>query len=284
MASAALMIAGRASYTRAITASLAALAPLARLPQLPWRLLALNAMFYLDPYLTSAEYAAALDEAVAAATAEHRRWAGQSIAADSSGAATSAPRATLYRDLFAQAVATAQPARLLLAQHAAEMAEALPDDQLAAALHVGRLALPPDALPLTPGPPAPPDPDPALLVERLSRARLCGRIAPDRFVAGLLVVHAARRAYELTSPGDPAPLALAARLLAALPDHPAMMRHIPQRLCVAQPHALVRRALDSGDPQAILAVEAGLVEAEALTTGPQLLLLAALGKSVVGSQ
>lgn len=274
----------QAAYEQSLVTMLHAAERIATLRQLPTRLLALNATFYLGDYLPVAVYRAGLADAQRLLSAELHGWrqlppgvpAGSAELARLIDAGTLRP--ALYRWLFDQALATAQPLRLLLAQHACEIAEVLDDRALEPALRLGLLALPAASV-SAPTPAA--VPPVATLIEALSRALLCGRISAAEFIEQLLVLHAAKRAWELSAGAASAPLALiAAPILPLLSD--AAMQHVPRRLRVTQPCDLAQRALRplAGHPpgMAALVVEAGLVEAETLGSGPHLLLLAALDR------
>ena len=270
-------------YQQSLIAALSAAEHIAALPQLPTGLLALNATFYLQSYLPPAVYRAGLAEAQRLASVERHRWrqspgtpAGSVELEQLLQAGT--PRPSLYRWLFEQALATADPLRLLLAQHACEMAEALDDRALGLALRFGLLELPaatPSALASAAVPPV------ATLLEALSRALLCRRISAAQFIERLLMLHAANRAHALSLDAYSAPLALVAPLIVPLLTE-ATMQHVPSRLRVTQPCALAQRALGPlpghASGMAALVVEAGLVEAEILSSGPHLLLLAAVDR------
>lgn len=275
----------RAAYRQGLDESLAAAGRIAALPQLPTRLMALNATFYLDSYLPTPLHRAALNDALSAAAVERQDWLTLPAGAPSGSAAlrrlvyAGTPRPALYRWLFDQAVASGRPLRLLLAQHACEMAEVLDQRALFPSLRFGLLALPAAAraqpVPVAELPAA------ATLIEGASRALLCGRLPSAQFIEHLLVLHAANRARELIDPSYTAPLALAAHaLLPLLTD--ATMQHVPKRLRVAQPCELAHRALPlvAGLAPGLgaLAIEAGLVEGERLSSAQHLLLLAALDR------
>lgn len=273
----------RAVYQESLVAVLRAAEHIAILPQLPTGLLALNATFYLQSYLPPAAYRTGLAEARYLASAELSAW--RQPPGTPAGSAelelllqAGTPRPALYRWLFEQALATADPLRLLLAQHACEMAEALDERALGLALRFGLLALPAAARSAVTPTIVPPV---ATLLEALSRALLCRRIGAAQFIERLLVLHAANRARALSATAYSAPLALAAPMIMPLLTE-AAMHHVPRRLRVTQPYDLAQRALSPlpghAPGTAALAVEAGLVEAETLSSGPHLLLLAALDR------
>lgn len=271
----------RAAYRESLQLTLSAAARLVGLPEMPTATLTLNAAFYLESYLPAVRYHAALDTALARAAAERSSWQALPSGVAPGGAALHAllragrPRAMLYGWLFEQAVASGQPQRLLLAQHACEMAELLDDADLPLALRFGLLDVPlaERAVPtLAALPPS------STLIEGLSRALLCRRIDAPTFVQRLLTLHAANRARALAGPDCTSPLALAAAPILPLLSE-AAMRHVPSRLRVTQPCELALRA---GEPLAVLAIEAGLVEAETLSSGQHLLLLAALDRALAG--
>lgn len=274
----------RVAYQQSLAAALGAAEQIARLPQLPTQLLALNAIFYLQVYLPPAAYHAGLAEAQRLTSIEQHGWR----VLPSGTAAGSAelelliqvgtPRPALYRWVFEQALTTGEPLRLLLAQHACEMAEALDDRMLRAALHFGLLQLPTASVPVLASSAVPPV---ATLIEALSRALLCRRISSAQFIERLLVLHAANRACALSADAFSGPLALIAPTILPLVTE-AVMQHVPSRLRVTQPYDLAQRALrplpGHAPGLAALAVEAGLVEAETLSSGQHLLLLAALDR------
>jgi hypothetical protein len=272
-------------YIEALREALPAAERLAALPQLPTRLMALNASFYLSDYLPKPLYRAMLETSIAAAAEERRAWQ-QAPVGDAPAAVelerlaqAGVARPALYRWLFEQAVASGQPQRLVLAQHACEMAEVLDDRDAARALRVGLLALPDVVAPV--GAPLSEPPSAPMLIEAVSRALLCRRISPAQFVAHLLALHAATRARELIDRAFSAPLTLAAGAIQPLLQSDAM-QHTPKRLRVASSCELALRAVQpAAQPStdvAVLAVEAGLVEAETLSSAQQLLLLAALDR------
>ncbi|MBV9792110.1 MAG: hypothetical protein JOZ51_28245 [Chloroflexi bacterium] len=272
--------ASRTAYLQELEATIAQAAAIGRLTQLPWPLLALNATFYLDQYLTRAAYRAALNTARHSAAA-HQSWQpSPGTAADANELheliRSHTPRPQLYRWLFERALSTGNPAQFLLAQHAVEIAEVVSEQQLEAALHLGLIALPTNALDavepsadgIAPG---------AEVIEQLSRALLRHRLTTRHFAESLLLLHAARRAQQLTGVAFAAPIALHHASAPAL-DLPSTLN----RLRIVQRHDLAQRAVTSGDPLAIITVEAGLVEAEELNGGPQLLLLSALDRATRG--
>ncbi|HEY0737232.1 MAG TPA: hypothetical protein VGD69_20105 [Herpetosiphonaceae bacterium] len=271
----------RAAYLQELESTTAQVGALTELPMLPWSLLALNATFYLDQYLTTAAYRAALTTARHSAAAERQSWHALS---SSTYAAhdlhrlieAGAARPRLYRWLFDQALSTGNPAQFLLAQHAVEIAEVIDNQQLEAALCLGLLSVPEDALAavepsadgIVPG---------AESIELLSRALLRHRVTTRHFAESLLLLHAARRAEQLTGATFAAPIALHD------PSAPALdFSSTLKRLRIVQRHDLAQRAVTSGDPLTVTIVEAGLVEAEELHGGPQLLLLAALDRATRG--
>lgn len=271
----------RAAYLQEVATTLTQTAAIAELATLPWPLLALNATFYLDQYLTTAAYRAALTMARFNATAERQSWQslpGDALAADELHGLiqASAPRPLLYRWLFDRALSTGNPAQFLLAQHAVEIAEVV-GDQLESALHLGLIAVPREAL-------AAVEPSASGLVpsaesiEQLSRALLRHRVTTRYFAESLLLIHAARRAAQLTGVTFAAPIALDDRAVAPALDFSSNLN----RLRIMQCHDLAQRAVTSGDSLAIVTVEAGLVEAEELRGCPQLLLLAALDRATRG--
>lgn len=273
--------ASRAAYLQELESTIARAAALGELAALPWPLLALNATFYLDQYLTTAAYRAALTTTRHNAAAERQSWPAvltSTPAADElqrlieAGAA----RARLYRWLFDHALSTGNPAQFLLAQHAVEIAEVVGNQQLEAALRVGLLVVPIDALSAVESSATGTLPS-AESIEQLSRALLRHRVTTRHFAESLLLLHAARRAEQLTGVAFAAPITL---------DDPAAptldFASTLKRLRIVQRHDLAQRAVTSGDTLAITTVEAGLIEAEALHGGPQLLLLAALDRATRG--
>lgn len=271
----------RAAYLQELESTIAQTAAISELPTLPWPLLALNATFYLDQYLTTAAYRAALTTVRHNATAER-----QSRHAVLTSAPTAdelhrlieagAARPQLYRWLFDRALSTGNPAQFLLAQHAIEIAEVVGNQQLETALRLGLIVVPGDAL-TTVAPSADGITPNAESIEQLSRALLRHRITTRHFAESLLLLHAARRAEQLTGVPFAAPIALDEPSVLTL-DLSATLK----RLRIVQRHDLAQRAVTSGDSLAIVTVEAGLVEAEELHGGPQLLLLAALDRATRG--
>lgn len=271
----------RAAYLQELESTIAQTAHLGGLAALPWPLLALNATFYLDQYLTTAAYRAALTTARHKAAAERQSWhtlPGNTSANDElyrlieAGAA----RPRLYRWLFDHALSTGNPAQFLLAQHAAEIAEVVSGRQFEAALRLGLIAVPDDALAAV-EPSADGIIPSAESIEQLSRALLRHRVTTRHFAESLLLLHAARRAEQLTGVVFAAPIALHDPAAPTL-DFSSTLK----RLRIVQRHDLAQRAVTSGDSLAITTVEAGLVEAEKLHGGPQLLLLAALDRATRG--
>lgn len=237
----------------------------------PLELLAWTATLFLRPYLTAAEHRAAMRAALERARAEAAAWvpAGQAPGL-SSPAPGRTERVSLYLPIWRRAVAGGTALHLLLAQHACEIAELLEAPALPAALHLG-LLLPVAEQPVFHELPQPNEG----ALELLSRALLSRAIGSATFVDQLLMLHAANRGTELTG-GWAAPRALAAQLGSAI----ASCDRSPRRLRAAQPHELARRAVLSGSALAVLAVEAGLAEAEQLANGRRLLLLAALDRAL----
>lgn len=270
--------ASRAAYLQELEATIAQATSIGKLAQLPWPLLALNATFYLDQYLTKTAYRAALNTARHSAAAERQSW--QSSLGENSATSelhtlirSGVSRPQIYRWLFEHTRNTGNPAQFLLAQHAVEIAEVVSEQQIEAALHLGLIVLPADTLDavessangIIPG---------AEAIEQLSRALLRHRLTTRHFAESLLLLHAARRAQQLTGVAFAAPIALHSTSAPTL-DLPSTLN----RLRIVQRHDLAQRAVTSGDPLAIMTVEAGLVEAEELSGGPQLLLLAALDRA-----
>jgi hypothetical protein len=256
----------RAAYLHELEATIAQTAAIARFTTLPWSLLALNASLYLDAFLTSAAYRSALSAALQRAAAEHQSWTALpgTLPAENELQcliANEVTRPALYRWLFERAIESRNPAQVLLAQHACEIAEVFDDRLLLPALRLGLIPVPAAALATV---------DPAdhgfvgESIETLSRALLRYRLPARQFAERLLLLHAARRANQLSG------LALSATSEESEPPIP------PRRLRIVQPHALAERAVASGNALAITLIEAGLVEAEELRGGPRLLLLAAL--------
>lgn len=272
----------RAAYLQEVATTLTQTAAMAELAKLPWPLLALNATFYLDQYLTTAAYRAALTTARSNATAERQSWQslpGSVLAADELHVLIQAntPRPLLYCWLFDRALSTGNPAQFLLAQHAVEIAEVVGEQQLEPALRLGLITVPRDALAavepsasgLVPSPKS---------IEQLSRVLLRHRVTTRYFAESLLLIHAARRAAQLTGVAFAAPIALDDQVVAPAVDLSSNLK----RLRIVQFHDLAQRAVTSGDSLAIVTVEAGLVEAEELRGGPHLLLLAALDRATRG--
>jgi hypothetical protein len=269
-----------AAYIQEVQATLAATDRLTALSDMPWALLALNATFYLDHYLTTSAYRAALTAALQTAASERQSWPAQSPSSptdlDELAAliAVGTPRTTLYRWLFERAAHTGQPARFLLAHHACEIAEVLAETYLPSALRLGLLPIPESALTAV-GPATPTGaPHHPLSIELLSTALLRRRITPRHFAEQFLVLHATHRAYQLTGVAYMLP----SRLPQPMSDAARTPICTPKRLRIGQPHDLARHALALADPLAVMTVEAGLVEAEELRGAPQLLLLAALDR------
>lgn len=271
--------ASRTAYLQELEATIAQAATIGGMAQMPWPLLALNATFYLDQYLTKAAYRAALNTGRHSAAAERQSW--QTSPGNAAAAANElhklirshTPRPQLYRWLFEHALSTGNPAQFLLAQHAVEIAEVVSEQQLEAALRLGLIALPADAMDIV-RPSADGIAPGAETIEQLSRALLRHRLTTRDFAESLLLLHAARRAQQLTGVTFAAPIALHDAAAPAL-DLPSTLN----RLRIVQRHDLAQRAVTSGDPLAIITVEAGLVEAEELSGGPQLLLLSALDRA-----
>lgn len=274
----------RTAYTQELVETLTVAERLATLPQFPTRLLALNATFYLADDLPQPLYRVALDRALAAAANERDEWLPLPSGIVAAGSEleqlvhADASRPVLYRWLFQQAVATGQPERLVLAQHAVEMAGVLADADLPRALRFGLLTLPESSVAAEPLLVLP---STALLIESVSRALLCRQISATQFVVHLLALHAAHRAYAVTEPSFDAPLRLAAAAIQPLLRESAM-QYVPKRLRIAQRCELAQRAVHHrSQPDydlAVLAVEAGLMEAETLSSGQQLLLFSALDR------
>ncbi|HEX6288414.1 MAG TPA: hypothetical protein VFZ66_04445 [Herpetosiphonaceae bacterium] len=281
LASVPVPVPARITYIQELEAALAQLDHAAALARMPWALLALNATFYLDRYLTAAAYRVALRAAIDAAGAERQGWPTPSGDAPADldelqpPVEAGATRQTLYRWVFDRAVSSGNPAQFLLAQHACEIAEVVPESFLSSALRMGLLPVPVSSFAAPPTASATPG---ARSIEQLSRALLRHRLTPRDFAESLLVLHAAQRAQELTGHAYAVPL--------APPDHAQdsdlSAACTPKRLRIGQPHDLAARALASANPLAIMTVEAGLVEAETLHGAPQLLLLAALDRALSG--
>lgn len=270
------------AYQHSLAGTLAAAAHLAALPQMPWQTLALNATFYLDLYLTGSEYRTALERALERAAQESRLWSQQAadppiFASTAINGPPAMARAQFPRQLFDQAVAVDSPAQLVLAQHAAEMAEVLDDTARQLVFRFGTLRLPPNVFALAASAAINPV-EPSALIERLSRAMLAKRVNAFGFADQLLMLHAANRAQELVDAQYSAPLAVAARWIAPLPLIQQPLRRVP----IMQPHDLARRALACPNPRAVLMVEAGLVEAEALSNSQRFVIYAALDKALSG--
>ncbi|HEY0606745.1 MAG TPA: hypothetical protein VGD58_27755 [Herpetosiphonaceae bacterium] len=271
----------RAAYLQELESTIAQAAALGELSALPWSLLALNATFYLDQYLTTATYRAALTTARHSAASERQSWQplpGSAHAQDELHRLieAGATRPRLYRWLFDHALSTGNPAQFLLAQHAVEIAEVVGSRQLEAALCLGLTAVPGNALAAV-EPSADGIVPSAESIEQLSRALLKHRVTTRHFAESLLLLHAARRAAQLTGVTFAAPITLHD------PEAPALdFSSTLKRLRIVQRHDLAQRAVTSGDSLTITIVEAGLVEAEELHGGPQLLLLAALDRATRG--
>lgn len=271
----------RAAYLQELESTIAQTAAISELPTLPWPLLALNATFYLDQYLTTAAYRAALTTARHNTAAERQSWHAVLTSAPTADELhrlieVGAARPQLYRWLFDRALSTGNPAQFLLAQHAIEIAEVVGNQQLEAALRLGLIVVPGDALTAV-APSADGITPNAESIEQLSRPLLRHRITTRHFAESLLLLHAARRAEQLTGVPFAAPIALDEPSALTL-DLSATLK----RLRIVQRHDLAQRAVTSGNSLAIVTVEAGLVEAEELHGGPQLLLLAALDRATRG--
>ena len=269
----------RAAYLHELDATLAQTSRIHALPQMPWALLALNATFYLDRYLTRAVYQSALASALQRASAERQGWYALPNTQSTDHhelhrlAAAGRSRATLYRRLFEHVSASGNPAQLLLVQHACEIAEVVAASQLLPALRLGLIAVPASALAAEEAS-SPGSAPGAASIARLSLALLRRRMPARRFAAHLLLLHAAQRAQELTGHSYILPLAQLE------PGSAHSLGSIPKRLRIVQPPELAQRAIAVADPLAIMIVEAGLVEAEALRGAPYLLLLAALDRAL----
>jgi hypothetical protein len=262
----------RAAYLDELEATIAQTTAIAKLATLPWSLLTLNATFYLDSLLTAAAYRSALGAALQRSMSERTFWPSlpgtpqtesQLQRLIESGTA----RPALYRWLFEQAIESRNPAQFLLAQHACEIADVLDERLLWPALRLGLIAVPAAALETL-------DPTEQTLtsaaesIEIVSGKLLRYRISARHFAARLLLLHATRRAQQLSGMTLSAPV----ESIAPLPT--------PKRLRIVQPHELAQQAVASGAPLAITMIEAGLVEAEELRGGSQLLLLTALEQAL----
>lgn len=271
----------RAGYIRQVLSAFESAAHVAAWREMPWATLALNATFYLDAYLTRAAYQQALTEAIEQAEREQQHWrtwkAAQLFDAPNVAAwySPDAPPQRRYYQLFVQASASADLRCLLLAQHAVEMAEIVPE-MLFAAMRWGSIA--PEAPTLPPTTPADPSIDSVqTLIEQLSRGLLARRIAVELFIDRLLTLHAVQRAGELTDNQ----FCLPRNTAALIADAPRYVERSPNLLRAVQPHELAQRVVARYAPRAVLAIEAGLVEAETLPNRQRLLLLAALDRVLV---
>jgi hypothetical protein len=269
----------RASYLQELEATLAQTSRIHGLPQLPWTLLALNATFYLDRYLTRSAYQTALATALQMAAAERQDWYAlpNTIPTDRNElqrlVAAGTSRATLYRWIFDRAAQSGNPAQFLLAQHACEIAEVVAAPQLLPALRLGLITVPASALaPVVAWSPS--ITSGTASIEHLSRALLRHRIPARHFAASLLLLHAAQRAQKLTGHTYSVPLE------DPQPGGAHSPACVPKRLRIVQAPELVQRAIAAADPLAIMLIEAGLVEAEALRGAPYLLLLSALDRAL----
>lgn len=271
-------VTARERYVERLQSFVDAAASGARFDSLPWSLLALNAIFYLDSYLPPREYQMALAAALQAAEREipvAATWVGDMSVVPTSAPREAAVRPLLYRSAFDQAARHEGVLSLLLAQHGCEIAEVLPLAAIGSALNLFAslastgtvsskegpvdLSLPPDAA-----------------LEELCRSLLTSRIAPDRFETALLLIHAGKRAFELVDPGYTTAYEVALQRIGPLP----LTSRSLKRIRFVQPVDLARRAVALRQSQAVLVVEAGLVEAESLGGAAALLMLAALDRAL----
>lgn len=274
----------RQRYVTQLESSLQRLMRVQRLPRPPWATLTLNAAFYLDSYLTPAQYRATLDRAIHAAAAEADGWLRDSATAScvresrSQAIDPGAHRGERYRAAFEGAAATGSLTQIVLAQHACEIAEVVEQALLPLAFRVSQAWQPlrsvgdrqrPGATVHTLD----------QLIEQLCAALLVGRIGTGRFVLALLGTHAARRARELVDSTFDAPFRAVTQRITPMLGSFAPPRTLPS----AAPHALARRAARCGLPWALLLVEAGLVEADRLDDSRRALLLAALDRVLPSS-
>jgi hypothetical protein len=266
-----------AAYRAGVASIVAALKTRSSLPALPWALLTLNAAAYLDAYLPPSQHRGLVTAALSEAQIGIWQWGVEAPAASPAESdlehliARGADRPTLYRSVFDHAARSGDGRRLLLAQHACEMAYVVEDALVSDALRIGFLSLPRSA----PSVRCSSDPisDPLL---QLARALLNERIDRSRFGAGVVLLHAARRAQELVGRAYTAPLDLA---LAAIGDL-AVDTRWPWHVPFIQPQTIALRAAEHSDPRAVVLAEAGLVEAETLPPAQQVLLWAALHEAL----
>lgn len=273
------LVTTRERYVDRLQSFVDAAASGARFETPPWSLLALNATYYLDSYLPSREYQAAFDAALR--VAEHDipvagTWTRGMISAPPSvSQEAAAVRPTLYRLAFDHAARQGGLMSLVLAQHCCEIAEVLPLPAIGSALHLFAGLVSADSVTPKDGPVDLSVP-PAAALEGLCRGLLTSRIAPDRFEAALLAIHAGNRAGELVHLGYTTAYHAALQRIGPLP----LTSRSLKRIRFVQPVDLARRAVALQQPQAVLVVEAGLVEAERLSGAAALLMLAALDRAL----